>query len=223
MDVCLDYGNLSSMKIDLCCIEGCTRPIHVKQDSLCWKHYSRKWYGKPMLTEKERFTNDNPPQNGIGKVPLGRGLYALVDEEDYERVMQHVWNAGRKTGRTHYASTHTKMQAGNILMHRFILNPPADMAVDHINGDGLDNRKCNLRICMNTDNLKNSRPMRNKKYSKYKGVGYHLRDSLWKATLVKDGRAFARYFKSEIEAAMAYDMMAREKFGEYAYLNFPSL
>lgn len=105
-------------------------------------------------------------------------------------------------------------------MHREIMNAPKGMVVDHIDGNGLNNRKSNLRICTQAQNNLNSRPKRNCS-SRYKGVSFYKRDKIWQVQIFHNSRTiFLGRFDDEIEAALAYDRKAAELFGEFAYLNF---
>jgi len=105
-------------------------------------------------------------------------------------------------------------------MHRFILNAPRHKLVDHIDGNGLNNRKANLRLCNHSQNAWNRRP-NSGCHSKYKGVYWNKDKKKWHATISKSyKRIHLGYFDNEIEAARAYDKKAKEFFGEFAYLNF---
>ena len=105
-------------------------------------------------------------------------------------------------------------------MHREIINAPAGMQIDHINGNGLDNRKANLRLCNNAQNQQNRRK-RSRATSLFKGVGWH--DNRWRARITVNGKQIEiGRFKSEFLAAEAYDQKAIELFSEFANLNFPS-
>ena len=101
------------------------------------------------------------------------------------------------------------------------MNAPKGMVVDHIDGNGLNNRKSNLRICTKAQNVHNSRPRTNTS-SKYKGVFWNKANKKWSATIHKgDKWTYIGGFDDEKEAARAYDRKAAEFFGEFAYLNFP--
>jgi len=168
------------------------------------------------------------PRQGLGfmtivqipLLPLNQGLYALVDAEDWPKVSRFNWRA-RKIGRNYYAQApdYTGGKRRDLLLHRVIMNLPD--AIDHRNGDGLDNRRCNLRPADRTQNLGNQRiSVRNK--SGFKGVGWHQRDRKWRAYLVVNKRQqHLGYFNSPAEAAKAYDRAARQHFRDFACLNFP--
>jgi hypothetical protein len=97
--------------------------------------------------------------------------------------------------------------------------------VDHINGNGLDNRKENLRVVTVVENARNSRGKVRSRKSQYKGVSFCIgRKSPWRATIEAGGHGQKHlgYFSTEEEAARAYDQAAAEVFGEFAFLNFPA-
>jgi len=165
---------------------------------------------------------------GAKLIPLSQDKFAIVDAEDYDRLNKYKWCVS-KTPRTNYAMRRTKgkrvkgkrSKRKTILMHRFILNAPRGLVVDHINHNGLDNRRENLRLCTHVQNTQNRRPNRNTS-SKYKGVYWHKHRNKFVAKIYMNGkRIFIGYFTDEIAAAKAYDKKAREFFKEFAYLNFP--
>jgi HNH endonuclease len=101
-------------------------------------------------------------------------------------------------------------------LHRIILNVPDNLVVDHINGNTIDNRKENLRICTNVENTKNLRKQCNGHTSKYKGVSYYARDRTWEVNVA--GYFYGRYV-TERMAAEVYNKKALLLFGEFAKLN----
>jgi len=108
-----------------------------------------------------------------------------------------------------------------LLMHRAIMQPPKGMVVDHIDGNGLDQRRANLRVGTQRRNSHNRRPSRWTS-SRFKGVYFCKATRKWVATIGYEGKAiYLGSFDDEAEAARAYDRKARELFGAYAYLNFP--
>ena len=107
-------------------------------------------------------------------------------------------------------------------MHRLIANTPAHLFCDHINHDGLDNRRANIRNCTLKQNNANSRSAKNAS-SKYKGVSWNKLRKKWAAYIKKDYKQlYLGLFENEIEAAKAYDRKAAELFGKFAKLNFKS-
>jgi hypothetical protein len=114
-----------------------------------------------------------------------------------------------------------KRRTTTLALHRLIMNPPKGMMVDHINGDGLDNRRANLRVCTNAENGRNQRLSKNNK-SGYKGVSWFKRDKKWRSKIKHEGKSRCiGLFDCPEKAARAYDAVAKELFGEYANLNFP--
>ena len=155
---------------------------------------------------------------GAKLIPLTRGKFAIVDAEDYESLDRYKWHAN-KGSRTYYARS--RKNGKMIRMHRVITNAPKGLVVDHINHNGADNRKKNLRICTYAENSHNRRCGR-RGSSKYKGVSRCKKKELFLACIRCDGKHYhLGRFKSEIAAAKAYDKKARELFGQFAYLNFP--
>lgn len=160
------------------------------------------------------------------EIPLTRGLFALVDDEDVEMLSQYKWQAGKsKHGNSWYAHTTEKKTNKKIAMHRLIcgLKQYDGIQVDHKDLNGLNNQKNNLRLCTDTQNKHNT-PSRKGASSKYKGVFVTKRTkSIW-AGIRKDGKTVTiGHFKSEKEAAIAYDREAEKLYGEFAYLNFPGI
>ena len=152
-------------------------------------------------------------------IELTYGKYAIVDAQDYDRLKRYNWCA-LKGAQTFYAKTF-HLSGAILSMHRLILNAPKGLFVDHIDHNGLNNRKSNLRLCTNQQNLRNKLP-RPGCSSKYKGVSWSKARSKFRANIYLNRKAIhLGYFDSEIAAARAYDKKARELFGEFAFLNFP--
>ena len=157
------------------------------------------------------------------KIPLTQGKYALVDNEDFHRLSGHKWvynSRGYAVREVRLKEWRVSSESGRLyetlLMHRVILNPPAGMDIDHINHNGLDNRKGNMRICTRSQNLWNKRKARK---SKYKGV--HRASGKFYASIMRDGKVYyLGTYATGKEAALAYDNKALELFGEYANPNF---
>jgi hypothetical protein len=113
-------------------------------------------------------------------------------------------------------------------LHRMIIDVPGGMMVDHINGNRLDNRRCNLRVCTNRQNCQNQTIARKDNTSGYKGVSYSRRHRKWRAwiaagSLRSNGtrkNVSLGYFADAADAARAYDAAARLHFGEFARCNF---
>lgn len=158
---------------------------------------------------------------GARLIPLTQGRFAIVDAEDYEEISQHKWHV-MKCRRSEYAARYSTSRK-HILMHRVLLGAPAGLVVDHRDGNGLNNRKSNLRLCTHQENTYNQRP-RLGGTSRFRGVCWHKAIKKYIALIQKDGKRYSLgCFADEIEAAVAYDIKAMELFGEFAYLNFPKL
>ena len=147
----------------------------------------------------------------------------MVDDEDYKRLAGYKWFAVRYE-RGYYAQRADKDGKGrhrNVRMHREILGEPKGKIIDHINHNGLDNRRVNLRAATRQQNAWNKRKQRGKCSSKYKGVTWLKRMGKWQARIVCNGKSiFIGYFDDQVSAARAYDARAVELYGEYATLNF---
>ncbi len=155
-------------------------------------------------------------------IELTKNQQAIVDIDDYKTISQYSWffNKGG------YAETvDSKNNRKHYLMHRFIMSSPRNKEVDHINGNKLDNRKINLRHCTRQENGRNV-TKKTGTSSVYKGVSLNIQRGkykYWFAAIKKDKKAYSiGTFKTEIQAAMAYDIWAKELFGEFAKLNFPN-
>ncbi len=152
----------------------------------------------------------------VKAIPLTQGKYALVDEEDYERVNKYNWGITKTKYRNIFYAKNF-----HVKMHRFIMGvTDPQVHIDHINHDGLDNRKVNLRACSSLENSFNSRSRENTS-SKYKGVEFIKKSGKWKANICKQQIEYPLgHYKTEEEAARAYDVKAKELFGDFANLNF---
>ena len=156
------------------------------------------------------------------KINLSQGKVALVDDEDYEMIMEYNWCANYD-GHNYYA-VNSKLK---LRMHRIIMKAQKWQIVDHKNGNTLDNQKANLRIATGSQNHANRIP--NKRgYSKYLGVYAtfrHLKKTgkqkiYWNAQLIKDGKKYRLgIHKTEEDAALAYNEAAIKHHGEFARLN----
>jgi HNH endonuclease len=168
-----------------------------------------------------RPTPPEPPTDAIRYIALTQGRYAIVDAADYEWLNQWKWCAAR-TGNLWYA--YRKQHGKTVRMHQLIMNPPKGKVVDHINGNGLDDRRDNLRICTRRENAWNH-GRRKQENASSQFIGVHRRkehpDKCY-VRVTRDGEATnLGPFDNEIQAAQARDQKARELHGEFAYLNFP--
>jgi len=151
-------------------------------------------------------------------IPLTRGKFAIVDAEDYPRLSQYTWFA-EGTSRNCYAAR--KAGGKSIKMHREVMQAPDHLVVDHIDHNGLHNRKQNLRLCTFAQNCRNTRRTA-KSSSKYKGVCWNKRNRKWAAAIRFENKTYyLGYFDNELDAAKTYDEAARRLHGAFASLNFP--
>lgn len=158
------------------------------------------------------------------KIPLTQDQFAIVDDADYEWLSQFKWCADKRV-RTFYVIRSQRIKGKNffIYMHRLILGLERDdkREADHVNGDGLDNRRSNLRIVTHRQNLWNLSAQSERGSSRFKGVSWYKRDKKWRSGIrYNDQLIHLGYFDDEIDAAKAYDVKAKELFGEFARLNF---
>lgn len=154
-------------------------------------------------------------------ITLSQGKVALVDDSDFASLSQHRWYAMETNGIWYAARKSTKGEGKRttVLMHRQVLNPHRPYEVDHINHDGLDNRRNNLRLCRHSQNMANQRCSRGS--SRYKGVFWEKGKRRWRSEIKVNqrSRTIGR-FSDEVSAALAYDLAAIETFGLFAHPNF---
>lgn len=162
--------------------------------------------------------------------------FAQVDDDDYDFLMQWRWSVvNTKSGNLYAQRTTSSSEVNSGRMHRVILQENnREIDIDHKDNNGLNNQKSNLRRCSRSQNQMNKKPSG---VSKYLGVCWHKRKSMrntkkygikeysscsWKASIYINGKStHIGLFKSEEDAARAYDDMAIKHHGEFAKLNFP--
>lgn len=160
------------------------------------------------------------------KIPLTRGMTALVDPSDFLWAGKLNWCAQSTGGGRFYAA---RRVAGRIsLLHREIMQAGSGQTVDHINSNKLDNRRANLRFVNSSQNASNSQKTRHPCSSRFKGVCFVPqlnKTNPWLAYIGSatgtNKRKYLGYFSEETAAARAYDGAAVEMFGQHAGLNFP--
>lgn len=175
-------------------------------------------------------SSHSPPTGGprrrrpSASLPLSgkHGLTAVVDLDIYRKIKRaglRFYSSGK--GKWIYAQAHIFKGKGNdkvVQLHRWIMDAQAGQVVDHINGDRMDNRRENLRLCTVAQNIRNQKLRASK--SGFKGV-FEKRGK-WQASYTFEGKKiYIGKFSTPEEAARAYDAAAREAFGEFALLNFP--
>lgn len=157
------------------------------------------------------------------RIPLSNSpLFALVDDVDSPAVLAAAgtWRADYDC-RTIYVKRHIRKPGGSYTtqkLHQFLMGIPL---VDHANGDGLDNRRCNLRPATFSQNAANRRP-RTDTATGFKGVSRVTRSDMWSARIQINGvRTHLGVYPTPEKAALAYDRAALTTFGEFARTNFP--
>lgn len=158
------------------------------------------------------------------EVPLTKGRVAKIDRQDMLIIGRWCWMVHQGSKGREYASRSQRSngKGGTILMHRWIMEPPPGMVVDHINGDTLDNRRVNLRVCTQQQNVANQKVARRRgSKSPYRGVARSC-GGRWTAR-TNIGRVPVSHgtYDTPEEAARVYDRVIRAAFGEFATLNFP--
>jgi len=157
------------------------------------------------------------------QIKLTQGAVALVDDADYESLRFMRWHLDKGVSKSY---ARTRIYAGKssqlVRMHRFLMNPPVGVLVDHRDRDGLNNQRSNLRICTPAENNRNAVKQINNK-SGYKGVSWDKEKRLWTVgvSIKHKRKIIGRYF-CLIKAAKAYDEAAIKYYGEFARLNFPA-
>jgi hypothetical protein len=154
-------------------------------------------------------------------IPLSRGLYTIVDDSMYVKLCAFKYQAMKTRYPGKYYAVRAITISGkthSVFMHRVVLNMPENdkRFVDHINGNGLDNRSKNLRIASPSQNGGNSVISKNNK-SGYKGVFWHKRQGAWMASIMKNRKTIRLgLFDTPKEAHDAYCAAALRLFGEFA-------
>lgn len=145
-------------------------------------------------------------------IPLTQGKFAIVDDGDYEYLNQFKWwvSDGGYAVRTQW------LPSKKIKMHREIMNTPEDMITDHINGNKLDNRRENLRVCNKSQNAANAKTYNTNK-SQARGVSLHKQSGKWRASItVSRKNIHLGLYETVEEASRAYINAANKHFGDFA-------
>lgn len=154
------------------------------------------------------------------EIQLTQGLVTQVDDEDYEWLNQRKWSA-KKENNTHYAVRNHSIDGkrSTVRMHRLITNAPKGMDVDHIDGNGTNNQRSNLRICTRSQNQMNKGSSRGS-LSKYCGVSWDKERKNWRSRISCNYKSIhLGHYKDETDAALAYNEAALKYHGEFARLN----
>ena len=193
-----------------CQVEGCSNKHYGK--GYCQKHYNQvRKYGK-ILTRTRKDPNEIIIYDNYAEIVLydnyGKEINkALIDLDDIEKVKNYKWTFDGRYVR----------KSGKERLHRFIMNCPKDMVVDHINMNPLDNRKCNLRICTIQQNNFNKKEQTNNTSGRV-GVTWDKQTNKWLAQIQVDGKNIKLgRFKNKEEAIRAREEAELKYFGEYKY------
>ena len=154
------------------------------------------------------------------ELQASKNMVAIVDDEDYAALSGLKWHAFM-VHKTWYAAT-TQIDGKRTYLHRVIMKPATGEEVDHIDGDGLNNQRANLRVCTHQQNQQNMRKPNIPTYSIYKGVTKLDRGGkkIWVAQVKHNKKHIhCGNFETQEEAARAYNARALELFGEFANLN----
>lgn len=156
------------------------------------------------------------------EVALSKGKVAIVDDEDFDRVSEYRWFYRGLHGRSsvEYAirTFYRDGKHRTVYLHRFILDAPHGVEVDHIDRNGLNNRRSNIRLATRSLNEANKDHPLGK--SGFRGV--HPMRSKWRGQIMVNQVTYrSTYFSDPVDAARWYDEQARKHFGEFARLNFP--
>lgn len=163
--------------------------------------------------------------SSVARIYLLDGSVAVVDRDDEVKLLEYRWRL-LVCRNKYYARANIGRR--EVLMHRFIFGAEHGSIVDHINMNGLDNRKSNLRYASRSHNGANTKKLNTHgATSVYKGVyleTYKSQNSRWRARVKVNGKRInLGSFDTETDAALAYDAAAKEHFGEFARLNFPQV
>ena len=216
-----------------CKAPGCNNPH--RSLGYCNTHYLQVWkHGEIRLTraEKRRLKPDPPTkpsqfllQGHIVKIELRRkgkeNVYAIIDKNDLPTVIGYHWYPAKGGNtKTMYAKARVSMKSTRVSLHRVIIGDiPEGYEVDHANGNGLDNRRRNLRIATREQNARNiAHPTSNT--SGYKGVSMDQRTKKWVAHIrYGNKKHYLGSFQTRKDAAIAYNQKAEEVHGDFAALN----
>lgn len=152
------------------------------------------------------------------RIKLTQNKFALVDDEDYKRLDQYSWYCVKVRERHQYAYTTIKGKA--IHMASMIMKPSNKYQVIHLDKNGLNNQKYNLKIASITQRNRSRVKQESESSSRYKGVSYDKSTGKWRSRILINYKTiYLGRYNNELEAAQAYDKAALKYFGEFAQLN----
>lgn len=198
----------------VCKVEGCNNKVH--GNGYCGRHYKQiRKYGKIIKTrydKNEIIKHEDYAEIILLNIKNEEVARVLIDIDDIEKVNNYKWHLSNNG----YASSKCKATNNkNILLHRFLLDCPDDMVVDHINHNILDNRKSNLRVCTHQQNMMNQN-INSVNTSGYKGVSWNKRKEKWEVYIdFKNKRIKLGYYISKEEAIKVRKQAEIKYFGEF--------
>jgi hypothetical protein len=200
-------------------IVGVDRPVLVCKERKGYVGSCRSLYLDSSCTNFYPSSTFKAGSKAERRIPLTQGKFAIVDADDYYRLVKYKWHINDPASNTLYAAR--RLERKSLKMHRVIMAAPDHLVVDHIDHNGLNNCKSNLRLCTLAQNNRNCGSSKGAS-SRYKGVSWRKDTKKWEA-MIRFNKKMYRLgtFKNEIDAARAYDKKAASLFGEFAYLNFP--
>jgi hypothetical protein len=156
------------------------------------------------------------------EIKLTQGKVAIVDDEDFEYLNQFKWYARKSRSQNYYAGRYFYIKKGvriYISMHTDIIKPNKNLMIDHVNNNGLDNRRINLRLCINSENMRNRNIYKNNS-SGYKGVSFNKKSKKYYSYIRHNNLMYSLgFYIDPKDAAKAYNTAAIKFHGEFANLN----
>lgn len=156
----------------------------------------------------------------IAKIKVKDG-WTIIDSKNIKKISKFKWYSYKKHHTCYVYSNEQHIGSYRLrFLHRFLINAPKDFIVDHINGNGLDNRECNLRLCNASENARARHNKESGTTSKYKGVHWSKQDKAWISAISYENKRYhIGLFKRELHAAIAYNVIAKFMFKHFAVLN----
>lgn len=213
---------MDNEQIPLCAC-GCGEPVRFNKKYKKWNKYLKEHKGraKKAIPNKIIYQDENTTKILLESSKFGN-KECIIDTEDYDKIKKFRWYILHNIkGHSFYAITNiykNKKRLG-LLLHRVIMSPPKEVLIDHVNHNGLDNRKNNLRLCTHQENSRNCKKYKSNK-NIFKGVRQRNELKKWQARLkFNDKTIHLGSFDDPIQAAKAYNEKAKELFGEFSCLN----